>query len=232
MDAEQGGEQAPNSQPPLTPEQAEKLLKANYRLLVQRVAKGQPLSVSDRKLLESIASGAAGASSTFARNQSELADILGVNRKTIQRGLTRPGNPGAKPDGRLDVAAWREFLRGVSGIEDAGDIDATRERARHILLKNQKLQQDIDIKGGLYVAKIDVEKAVAAMVLNVKRLLLNGPSSLAPQVVGLTIPEAEKLLSEWLHGAMAQLHQDPIGKAHQEEFESAPEPAMGGSNEQ
>jgi hypothetical protein len=48
---------------------------------------------------------------TFAPNQTELARELGVDRRTIRRWRRIEGNPGCQADGRLDVDAWREWIR-------------------------------------------------------------------------------------------------------------------------
>jgi hypothetical protein len=62
------------------------------------------------------------------------------------------------------------------------------------------------------VAAIEVEERVGAMIMQAKKVLLSGPPSLAPQVVGLSIPEAEALLKSWLNEALTQLHHDPLGR--------------------
>lgn len=73
--------------PVLDPEQAGVLLKANYRNLAKKVQAGKTLSASEINLLESLKGGTEAEKKTHAADQAELARILGVNRKTIQRAI-------------------------------------------------------------------------------------------------------------------------------------------------
>src|SRR5437867_12728917 len=104
----------------LTAEQAEILLKADLRNLAKKVQQGKTLSASERNLLQSVLGGGKTSTVSYAKNQVELAELLGVNRKTIQRARKKPGNPGAEADGRYNVTAWREFL---NHGEDENDDD-------------------------------------------------------------------------------------------------------------
>lgn len=189
------------------------MLKADLRNLSSKLKDGKPLAAGERAALQSIAQGGEASAVAFAHNQVDLARLLGVTRKTIQRHLKREGNPGARADGRYDVLAWREYLKafGSAGEDEADKIDAGRERARNILLKNERLEFDLAVARREYVSAEEVEKAVAAMIGTARRRLLSGPPTLAPQVVGVTIPEAEKLLQEWIHSVLSLLHKDPLG---------------------
>jgi hypothetical protein len=53
---------------------------------------------------------------------------------------------------------------------------------------------------------------VADLIATAKAVLLSGPGSLAPQVVGVSIQEAEKLIKDWLHAALSKLQADPLRK--------------------
>jgi DNA-binding CsgD family transcriptional regulator len=103
--------QASQSQPvTLTPQQAEILLKADLANLARKVQQGKTLSAAERNLVQSILGGGDVSTANYADNQVELAKILNVDRKTIQRYRKLPGNPGARADGRWDVNAWRTFI--------------------------------------------------------------------------------------------------------------------------
>lgn len=202
----------PASPATLTAEQADILLKADLRNLAKKVQAGKTLSASERNLLQSTLSGGKASEKSFADNQVELADILDVSRKTIQRHLKREGNPGSQPDGRYNVNAWRAWLKQFGGLADENDgLTQTQLKARQLLLQNQKLEFQIAILRKEYVPAIDVEKWVGEMISNARKKLLAGPASLAPQVVGVSPPEAESILREWLHEAMQQLHRNPLG---------------------
>ena len=117
----------------LSKEQAETIMRANARNLVQKVHAGKTLSASERRILEAIIDGGQTADN-FAKNQVDLAQALGVSRKTVQRWLRLEGNPGTRPDGRYDVTAWRVFKAQRNG-DDPGDTDPasqTQLRARQM----------------------------------------------------------------------------------------------------
>jgi len=67
---------------------------------------------------------------------------------------------------------------------------------------------------GQYELKTNVEMWIAESVQDAKMKLYAGPRALAPQVVGLTIPEAEKLLADWVHDSLAALHRGPDASAN------------------
>src|SRR5213083_1245686 len=87
----------------LTAEQAAILLKGDLRNLAKKVQQGKTLSASERNLLQSTLAGETPAA-------VELAAILGVDRKTVQRWRRIDGNPGVRP-GRPVITS----PRGVRG---------------------------------------------------------------------------------------------------------------------
>src|SRR6266700_2068220 len=100
--------EAQNSQPiSLTAEQAAILLKGDLRNLAKKVQQGKTHSASERNLLQSVLSGETPSTDEYAKNAVQLAAILGVDRKTVQRWRKTDGNPGVRPDGRYDVPSWR-----------------------------------------------------------------------------------------------------------------------------
>jgi hypothetical protein len=136
-----------------------------------------------------------------------------VNRKTVQRWLKLPGNPGVKSNGSYNVPQWLEWAKST-GVKTA-DSDTTSKAAaqvQQILLQNKLLQHKNDVNDSVYILAEDVEKETADLIANAKTVLLSGPSSLAPQVVGVSVQEAETLLKEWLHAALSKLQRNPLGK--------------------
>jgi transcriptional regulator with XRE-family HTH domain len=194
-------------------EKASKLLEGNLTNLGRKVLAGEPLTAAEVNILRDAAAekGDGPAQRTFAKNQTELAEMLGVSRKTIQRYAKRDDAPAARSDGRLSVREWREYLgrHDVLGIDE--DVSQTEGRARQILLQNKKLEIQIREMEAVLVPTVEVEKSVGEMIGAAKGILLTGPAALAPQVVGVSIPEAETILREWLHDALARLHQNPLG---------------------
>jgi hypothetical protein len=194
----------------ITREQASVLLKADLANLARKVKEGKTLSAGERNLLKNALSGEPEASTaTFAKNMVEMAAILKLNRKTIQRELKMEGCPGRRPDGRYDVQAWKAWRENRRGIDTAEGMTQSELRARQILLQNQKIEFQLAQLRGEFIPVVDVEKWVSDMVLAAKRILYSMPPSLAPQVVGVSVPEAERRIRESIDESLEQLHAAP-----------------------
>lgn len=193
----------------LTSTQAETLLKADLRNLSKKLRDGKTLSAQERTMLQSIASGGSGAALSYASNQVELAEILGVSRKTIQRARKRDGNPGTRPDGRWDVSAWREFLRLTGNCSEDGEeedvSELQREKARNILLRNEKLEAELAILRRQWMSAETVE-AMGGQLGSAIRKVVSTIHLAAPGVVGVSVPEAEARLKELEDEILSQLN--------------------------
>lgn len=143
---------------------------------------------------------------SYAKNQTELAKALGVNRKTIQRWKKDSTFPKERPDGRYnirEVVEWKD-LHGAR----AGDIVSKEsEQIRSMMLQNEKLEIQVGILRGEYTPNVDIDQQVSEMVQQAKREFLSLPSSLAPQVVGQSIAEAEKIIKQAVVDALKSLHE-------------------------
>ena len=159
-----------------------------------------------------------GSNVSFAANKSELAAALGVNRRTVTRWFEDPTHPEARPDGRLSVIEWQAWVD-VNGKKSDGNKNPTQTelKSKQIALQNQKLEYQVKILRKEYSANKDVEQWVGEMVAQAKRVLLGGPQSLAPQVIGIQIHEAEAMLRQWVHDVLARLSAYPTGGDEQSE---------------
>jgi len=193
--------------------QAGALLKGNLANLEKKSKEGKPLSAQELALVQSLANNESTTAPLWAKNQVELAAFLSVTHKTIQRWRKILGNPGAEANGQYNVVAWKEWAKanGKKSGPKEHEPTQTEAKARQLLLQNQKIEIQIGILAKQYVKVSDVERWTGELVMQAKKVLLSGPASLAPQLVGVSIPEAEKLLREWLHHALSQLTQNPIG---------------------
>ena len=84
-------------------------------------------------------------------------------------------------------------------------------------IKRQVAHLDTDLakKRGELVASEDVRQWVADAVYAMKTELLSIPSKLAPQVVGLTIAEAELRIRQAVHDSLMRLHREPWAKENE-----------------
>src|SRR5437867_2355602 len=148
----------------LTAEQAAILLKGDLRNLAKKVQQGKTLSESERNLLQSTLSGETPSADEYAKNAVELAAMLGVDRKTVQRCRKIDGNPGVRPDGRYHVPSWRAWKLARQGDGSEGEeLSQSILRARQILLQNQKLAFQLAVLRREYVPDSDVEKWGASL---------------------------------------------------------------------
>jgi hypothetical protein len=205
-----------------TAQKAKKLLEANFINVGKKVLAGQTLSSAEVALLKERAAekgddDTQGFVPKFAKTKKELADILKKSRKTITRYSAREDAPKPRSDGRLSVEEWRRFLAAHGALDESEDLDHGALKARQILLQNSLLEHKLSVARGEFVAVVDVERDTASLIGVAKAVLLAGPSSLAPQVVGVSVPEAEALLRQWLHEALSKLCLNPFGTAEERE---------------
>lgn len=196
----------------LTRDNADQVKQANVRNLIKKVQAGGILTDKQMQVVDEFTEDVTAASSkTFAKNQVELADLLGVNRKTIQRWKKDPTFPKTRPDGRYhvrDIVDWKE-LHGAR----AGDLHSKESvQVKSLILQNEKLEIQVGILKGEYTPNVDIDQQVSEMVHQAKRELLSLPASLAPQVVGQSIAEAEKIIKSSMVDALKSLHEHEWNK--------------------
>lgn len=192
--------------------EAEKVLKQDLKNLSRKVVNGKTLTATERALVQGLAEGnTADASKAFASNQVELADALGVTRKSIQRWV-KEGAPAAQSNGIYDVGEWRSWAKAKGKQftkEDEGPSKAQLE-AKRLILQNEKLEHELGVARGEYIHVDELRQLIASMVAEAKKVFLAMPSTLAPQVVGLSVPEAEKRIKAEVDQALEQLHTGKI----------------------
>jgi len=142
----------------------------------------------------------------FAKNQTELASIFKVDRKTVQRWKKEPGFPKSLANGRWDVHAthvWCKANKKTSIVDEPNLHDL---KVRQLTLMCDKLEFEIQAKRGEFTANDDVKRWVGEMIMESKTVLLAMPAKLAPVIIGLTPAEAELRLRESVDEALARLH--------------------------
>lgn len=140
----------------------------------------------------------------YAKNQTELAELFEVDRKTIQRWRKDPDFPKAAANGRWDVRATQKWIQ--EHTEDSTSPDLHDLKCRQLQLMCEKLEFELKTKRGDYTPNEDVVKWVGEMVTEAKTILLTIPPKLAPIISGLTPVEAEARLKESIDEALARLH--------------------------
>lgn len=128
---------------------AKALQSADLERIQQKLRDGKELTASERRVLEITANADGIKNKKFADNIVELAEILGVHRKTIYEWKKLDGAPKAQDNGLHDVAAWRAFVRAHElGPGDAPSQDLNAIKARKLLAEAEiKEEQAAQIKG-------------------------------------------------------------------------------------
>lgn len=188
----------------LTEEQARLILKGDVANIIRKVKAGRTLSASERTLLATSSAGGKPSAATHVTTQAELADIIGVSRKSIARWRKLPGNPGTQPDGRYSVAEWVKFKRDQMG-EDAEDPSAAELKLRQLQLQIEKLEHHLGVVRREYVPAAEVEKWGAKLGVAIRKVVAQ-IHLVAPSVVGVSVPEAEARLKEIEADVLQQLH--------------------------
>lgn len=138
----------PNS---ISPEMAERLLSADLKNIVKKVADGKTLSPSELNRVKSIASGS-NETVTHARNVAELAMLLGVSRQTLYQWKKLEGAPEPQSNGLHSVIAWRQFMRDRD-LKGGESVQGASEalKARKLLAEVEQREIRTAILKGDYV---------------------------------------------------------------------------------
>jgi len=195
------------------PNEAQTLLQADKINIVKRVKEGKPLTEAQRARLLGHTEG-----TRFAKNQTELASALGVDRRTIQRWKQDPTFPQAQSDGRWDIAEVKIWHG--SADEEPTDEELpskTQGEARRVWLQVAKLELELDTYRGRFVDVDQAKGEIASMVIKCKTLLLSIGDRMGPLVTGMQPAEASKRINEEIRHALTQISEENI---------TTPEPAM------
>lgn len=146
------------------------LIKNDLANITKKVQTGKPLTRGERDFLHAQISGSDPASVTFAKNQVQLAELLGVERHTVQRWMKEPGCPGARPDGRLDVGAWRIWAE-TAGRKVAGETDVNTLKARLLLRQIERVEHTTAVSKRLHVPTAEVEEMGVRLGANIRKVV-------------------------------------------------------------
>lgn len=142
----------------------------------------------------------------FAKNQTELAKVLGVDRKTIQRWRKESGFPVPKTNGRYNIKDTKDWVKAHQKKDWADEEDLHDLKIRQLKLQCEKLEFDLKTRRGDYTPNDDVVRWVGEMVTESKTMLLAIPAKLAPIVIGLDAPDAEERIKEAIDEALTLLN--------------------------
>lgn len=133
--------------------------------------------------------------SVWAKNQIELADALGCDRKTIGRWLKEkdPECPGKMSDGRYNITLWRLWVE-KKGKKPAARLggDKGSVELEILRLKKTKLEMENAQMRGQLIDVDECSSLLSNMVRAAYESMRGAKHTLAAQVVGVSIAEASK----------------------------------------
>ncbi len=113
----------------------QKILSKDLENIVKKVASGKTLTTAERALIES-EYGKSGNSKTYADSIVELADILGVSRRTIGNWRKIKGAPKVSSNGKHNIAKWRTFISN-NGLKEPDTPDEEELKSRKLLAESK-----------------------------------------------------------------------------------------------
>jgi len=141
----------------ITPEQAEKILSADFRNVAKKVAEGKTLTAAERELIKTKAAVCDDASFTV-KGYDELADLLGVSVRTVNRWRKLEGAPQADSDGGLPLVDLRQFVK-ARNLKGQASPHIEALKARKLLAEVEDRELKVAIKRGEFVRIDEVRSA-------------------------------------------------------------------------
>jgi DNA-binding transcriptional MerR regulator len=147
------------AQESVTADMAERILDADFKNIVKKVAGGKTLTVAERARIQARAAGCTD-SVAYAKTVVELASLLGVTRRTITTWQKLEGAPKALTNGDFPVSEWREFVR-LRGLKTNQPVTTNEEalKARKLLAEVEERELKVGIKKGEFVLLAEVRRS-------------------------------------------------------------------------
>jgi len=142
----------------VTSDMAERILDADFKNIIKKVAGGKTLTVAERARVQARASGCTD-STAYAKTVVELGNLLGVTRRTIATWQKLDGAPKTLPNGDFPVADWREFVR-MRGLKTTQPKSTNEDalKARKLLAEVEERELKVGIRKGEFVLLADVRR--------------------------------------------------------------------------
>lgn len=132
---------------------AQKILDKELENIVKKVASGKTLTASERLLINQSYNKDKENAKTpkYAKNTSELANILGVARQTVNRWKKLKDAPLAYGNGMHSVSKWQSFIK-VNCLKDTDNYEEEELKSRKLLAEVKQAEIKLKVMEGTYVS--------------------------------------------------------------------------------
>lgn len=202
--------------PIISPEQLEKIHQANAANLIKKVKSGKTLTSEERRILEGMAG-----YDTETVTTSRLAEIFGINRKTIAQwrkaGKDVPDKIGTKEP----LAEWRRWFE---ANPDAGHFDGKPSKSREELLA-VKVAVEIDLleikrdkEKSKLISRAEVEEHFKRAAIAMQSFLRRYEREIPALCLGLSLSQSTPIVK-----AKTREMQDHLADLNSEFWNERPE---------
>lgn len=194
-----------------SPEEMERIRSLDVRNIRKKVNEGAVLTREQIKRLEmALPDNEVG--EEYAETQDALATALGIaDRKSIQRWMKEPGCPGKENDGRYNVKSWRLWTQTQNKRTGTKGTTYEKQREKSIALDVRLKELELDERMGRVIDREECTTVLLELVTKVTQALRSLRHSLAPKVVGETVPEANKRIGADIDATLELLAAIPEG---------------------
>lgn len=147
----------------------QRILSKNLENIVKKVAAGKPLTASERALVEQSYSGEPSAPK-YADTTTELSEILGVARQTINKWRKIKGSPTPFSNGKHSIAKWRAFIKKL-GLKEADTPEDENLKSRKLLAEVKQAELKLKVMEGTYVSIERVREVWMSHIGQVRSIL-------------------------------------------------------------
>lgn len=188
-----------------TAEELERIRKMDVENIRLKVATGDVLTREQMKRLE-MAVGEKETEEIWVGSQEELAKALDISdRKSIQRWMKEPDVPGKGEDGRYSVTRWREWMERKGKRAGRPKLTIEDQRNKALALDVELKQLELAERRGEMITRDECLTTLLELVTRVVGEFRQVHHSLAPAVVGETVPEAATRIKSSIDATLERL---------------------------
>ncbi len=127
----------------------DKILNKDLENIVKKASNGKTLTDVERARVKEFYGEAQKA--TYAKSVVELANILGVNRKTITRWKKNKSAPKALANGSYKVEDWQNFVKN-NELKEPESQEESQLKSRKLLAEVKQAEIKLKVMEGTYVS--------------------------------------------------------------------------------